>query len=290
MHCLGLPRHGSPLTFLHPQLPVDWRPHPSEEGRGRCSWCLLMALQVEVNQQQVASCAEMWCIVMWFCLHKHYSGSNCSISSKSNHLPSSPTSITPQKMWAGFGNTPQHLMDAGLASHCPHPPLCHITWHQASRTPLLVCSCPSLCHVTWCWASRMPPLVCLHPLLCHITMSSVEDASPGLPPPSSLPRHLTLSIEDASPACHCSFTLHFVPHHLRRALPLAPTTLDIECWGCFPRRLPPSPALSNIVSHFIVIITILTHLMSIYSALWCEQTTTTSSTTFHHPSHQYNWY
>jgi hypothetical protein len=47
MHCLGLPLHGSPLAFLHPQLPVEIDAHPSEEGRGGCGWRFLIALQVE---------------------------------------------------------------------------------------------------------------------------------------------------------------------------------------------------------------------------------------------------
>jgi hypothetical protein len=96
-------------------------------------------------------------------LFAHYSD---SISSKSNHLPSSPTSITrapPSK-------------DVGRVRKRSSTPL-----KQHGRRP------------------RLP----LPSALPRHSTSSVENTSPGLLPPSSLPRHLTLSVEDASPACHC---------------------------------------------------------------------------------------
>jgi len=107
---------------------------------------------------------------MWFCLHKQYSG---SISSTSNHLPSSPTSITcapPSK-------------DVGQVRKCFSMPL-----KQYGHQPRLPLPSPST--------------------LLHHSTSSVENASPGLLPPSSLPRHLTLSIED-TPVCHHPRTLRF---------------------------------------------------------------------------------
>ena len=96
-------------------------------------------------------------------LFAHYSD---SISSKSNHLPSSPTSIThasPSK-------------DVGRVWKCSSMPL-----KQHGHQPCL-------------------PLPSTLP---HHLMSSIKNTSPGLLLPSSLPCHLTLSIKDASPPCHC---------------------------------------------------------------------------------------
>ena len=182
IHCLGLPLHGSPLTFLRPQLPVDWCPHPSEEGRGRCSWHLLMALQVEVNQWQVTLCAEMWCVVMWFCLHKHYSG---SISSKSNHLPSSPTSITCAPPSKDVGWVQKcYNMDAGPTALTLHYAISlnvkHWEYHSWSAPALLSATSLDIEHwgcLPWSATSidieHQGCFACLplsfHPLFCHVT-------------------------------------------------------------------------------------------------------------------------
>jgi hypothetical protein len=134
--------------------------------------------------------------VILICLHKHHCG---LISSKSNHLPSSPTSIThapPSK-------------DVGRVCKRSTP------LKQHGRQPRLPLPTPSA--------------------LPHHSTSSVENAFPGLLPPLSLPRHLTLSVEDAFPGlpppshpplCHvtqdrASKTPALVCHR--------PPSLDVEC-------------------------------------------------------------
>jgi len=140
-------------------------------------------------------------------LFAHYSD---SISSKSNHLPSSPTSITrapPSK-------------DVGRVRKRSSTPL-----KQHGRRPRLPLPSPST-----------PPR--------HST-SSVENASPGLLPPSSpLPRHLTLSVEDAFPRFAITLAPSALPRHdvkRRGCLPwsavtlLSATSLDVERRGCLAR-------------------------------------------------------
>ena len=139
-------------------------------------------------------------------LFAHYSD---SISSKSNHLPSSPTSIT---------RAPS-LKRCGPGSETSSTPL-----KQHGRQPRLPLPSPST-----------PPR--------HST-SSVENASPGLLPPSSLPRHLTLSVEDAFPRFAITLAPSALPRHdvkHRGCLPwsavalLSATSLDVERRGCLAR-------------------------------------------------------
>ena len=229
----GLPLPGSPLTFLHPQLPC-WLtrscPHPSEEGRSRCGWHLLMALQVEVNQRHGSGHVQK------------RDAKSCDLDllklatslSPTTYLCLSPPSPVPlpQKMWAR--NAPQHLSnntDAGTTCHCPHPLLCHVTRCRVSRTPPQ--SAPTLLSATSLDVERQGCLpwsaTALAPsaLPRHLT-SSVEDA-PGLPQPSSLPCHLTLSIEDTSPGlpmqCPCTLRFATSPNIERQGRPQFVTAL-----------------------------------------------------------------
>ena len=140
-HYLGLPLPGSPLMFLHPQLPcclTRSHPHPSEEGRGGCSWLLLMALQAEVNQQ-------------------HGSGhvQKCHVMSCDHDLLKVETSLSPTT----------YLSVSSTSITCA-PPSKDVGW-KCSSMPL---------KQHGCW-HHLP-----------------------LPSPSALPRHLTLSIENASPS------------------------------------------------------------------------------------------
>ena len=170
-HCLGFPLPGSPLTFLHPKLPVDWHSHPSEKRRGGCGWAAGICWWCcKLRTSHIICRNVMHSHVIIICLHKHSCG---SISSKSNHLPSPPTLITcapPSKnvsqVWKHLSNN----IDAGLTSHCPYYFLLwHITWYRALRTPPPVCFCSPLCHLK----DASPGLPHLH-TLCFGTSSNIN--------------------------------------------------------------------------------------------------------------------
>jgi hypothetical protein len=139
--------------------------------------------------------------VIMICLHKHHCG---LISSKSNHLPSFPTSITCSPPSKDVGRVRKHSM-----------PL-----KQHGRQPRLPLPTPST-------------------LPRHST-SSIENASPGLLPPSSLPRHLTLSVKDTFPGLpppSHPLLCHVTRDRASKTPPLVchrPPSLDVECRGCLP--------------------------------------------------------
>ena len=140
-HCLGLPLPGSPLVFLHPQLPCCLTrscPHPSEERRGRCSWLLLMALQAEVNQRRRSGHVQ-----------------KCDAMSRDHDLLKVEMSLSPTT----------YLSVSSTSITCAPPS--KDVGRECSSMPLKQ-------HGRW---RRLP-----------------------LPSPSALPRHLTLSIENASPS------------------------------------------------------------------------------------------
>jgi hypothetical protein len=218
---LGPPTSWVPPRVSPPPTPC-WltSPHPSEEGRGGCGWRLLMALQVEVNQQRDKSGhvqkRDASHVIMSVCTNIIVVRFLLSPTTYLRLPPPSPVPL-PQKMWAGFGNAPQRLsnnMDAGLRLPLPSP-------------------------------SALPR---------HST-SSVENASPGLLPPSSLPRHLTLSVEDASPGlplpshpplCHVTRRRASRTPWSATAL-LSATSLDVERRGCLPGLpLPSHPPLCHV--------------------------------------------
>jgi len=181
------------------------------------------------------------------------------ISSKSNHLPSSPTSITRAPPSKDVGRVRKRsstpLMDAGLASHCPHPPLCHVAQRRASRTPPLVCSRPPLCHVTWRWASRTPPPVChrLHTLrfatspdvdhrgrlpwfaTALLSATSLDVERRGCLPRLPLPLHPPLChftrrrASRTPPVCHRPRLCHAAWHLVLRTLPPACLSKAPQC-------------------------------------------------------------
>ena len=212
-HRLGLPLPGSPLAFLHPQLPCWLMPTSLWRGEGWMQLRLLMALQVEVESTWISW--VMCTNIMW----SWPVGTNIGlISSKSNHLPSSPTSTThaPPSKDVGWvwnrSSTPlkQHGCQPRLPlpSHSALPRHSTLSIKNASPGLLPPSSLPHhlmlsvedaspslplplhppLCHITWRWASRMP-LVCHHPPLCHITWRWAL----RMPPP----------------VCHCPHTLYF---------------------------------------------------------------------------------
>ena len=135
------------------------------------------------------------------------------------------------------------LLNASQTTWTPASPPTALTLHSAKsldvkRRERLSRSAPALLSATSLDVERRgrPRLPSpSHPPLCHVTTSSVEDISPGLPPPSSLPRHLTLSIEDASPpVCHRPPLCHVTSHLARlpppaTALSKAPQHLVTHC-------------------------------------------------------------
>ena len=132
-------------------------------------------------------------------MHKHYSG---SISYKSNHLPSSPTSITRAPPSKDVGRVwKRYNMDAGHPLPSPSTVPHHSTSSVENATPDL-----------------LPP----SSLPRHLTLS-VEDASPGLPSPpapSALP-------------CHNVKRRGRLPWSATALL--AATSLDVERRGCLAR-------------------------------------------------------
>ena len=150
----------------------------------------------------------------------HYSG---SISAKSNHLPSSPTSIThapPSKDVGRISSTPFKQHGRRLCLPLPSPSA--LPRHSmSSLLPRFAPALPSAMSVDVEHRGRLPqsatafaPSTLPH----HLTLT-IEDASPGSPLPFSLPHHLTLSVKDVSPTCHCPRTLRFA------------TSPNVEHWG-----------------------------------------------------------
>ena len=137
-------------------------------------------------------------------MHKHYSG---SISSKSNQLCSSPTSITHAPPSKDVGRVRKHsptpFKQHGCQHHLPLPSPSTLPRHSTSSIEnaspglLLPSSATSLDAEHRGCLPQSATALTPSALPCHPT-SSVKDTL-GLPPPSSLPRHLMLSIEDTSP-------------------------------------------------------------------------------------------
>lgn len=179
-HYLGFPLSGSPLTFLHPKLLVDWYPYPSEKGRGRCGWAAgICWWYCKLRTSHIICRNVIHSHVIIICLHKHSCG---LIFSKSNHLPLPPTFITCASSSQNMSQVWKHLsMPFKQHRYWPHLPLpllfsaliyylissiknfslpYHLTLSIKNVSSTLH---PPFCHITWCWPLRMP-LVCHCPL------------------------------------------------------------------------------------------------------------------------------